>query len=67
MIRVVVSYWPLFVIQAGVAWLHTRLPSSWLTMLTLGGFYLVFTAAFSLWKEKDLIMDSVKNLQSGRR
>ena len=67
MIRVVVSYWPLFVIQAGVAWLHTRLPSRWLTMLTLGGFYLLFAAAFSLWKEKDLIMDSVKNLQSGRR
>lgn len=67
MIRVVVSYWPLFVIQAGVAWLHTRLPSHWLTMLTLGGFYLLFAAAFSLWKEKDLIMDSVKNLQSGRR
>ena len=67
MIRVVVSYWPLFVIQAGVVWLHTRLPSRWLTMLTLGGFYLLFAAAFSLWKEKDLIMDSVKNLQSGRR
>jgi len=66
MIRVVVSYWPLFVIQAGVALLYTRLPSRWLTMLTLGGFYLVFAAAFSLWKEKDLIMDSVKNLQKGK-
>ena len=66
MTRVVVSYWPLFVVQAGVAMLHMRLPSRWLTMLTLGGFYLLFAAAFGLWKEKDLIMDLVKNMQKGK-
>jgi len=67
MIRVLVSQWPLFVIQASVAWLHTRLPSGWLSMLTLGGFYLLFAAAFGLWKEKDLIMDLVKNMRKGKR
>ena len=67
MIRVLVGQWPLFVIQASVAWLHLRLPSGWLSMLTLGGFYLLFAAAFGLWKEKDLIMDLVKNMQKGKR
>jgi len=65
MIRVVVSYWPLFAIQLGVAILHTSLPSRWLTMLTLGAFYLVLAAAFGVWKEKALIVDLVKNMQKG--
>ncbi|MDA2934462.1 lipopolysaccharide biosynthesis protein [Acidobacteria bacterium AH-259-D05] len=63
---VLVSYWPLYIVQLVLAYLHLGPPATGLKFFTLALGYCVCVALFVTWKEKKLLLDLLRNLTGGR-
>lgn len=62
-----VSYWPLYIVQLVLAYLHLGPPATGLRFFTLALGYCVCVALFVTWKEKKLLLDLFGNLTGGPR
>ncbi|MDA2929417.1 lipopolysaccharide biosynthesis protein [Acidobacteria bacterium AH-259-O06] len=61
--QVLVSYWPLYLLQGFFALLQWQSPTTWLRFLGLGAVYGLCVVIFLYWKEKELLLDLLHNLK----